>query len=120
VVVFRTQVFQSQTLRAGADLALRHRLYVSGWALSHVLQCFRTSQNTTDRLALGFCDDQPVAVAIYRDGTIQAFCRKSQRRQGYGGACVRALRAQSARAKLGITGTDRFWQQQNVKCGMYW
>jgi hypothetical protein len=118
--VFRTQVYQSQTLRAGADLALRHRLYVSGWQLSQVLQSFRTRQNTTDRLALGFCDDRPVAVAIYRDGTIQAFCRKSQRRQGYGGACVRALRAQSARAVVGIKGTDCFWQQQNVQCDGYW
>lgn len=108
------KVYQSLTLPQGAELALRHRLYIAGWALSQTLHYFKISKDSHDRMALAFCDHVPVAVAVLRDGGVQAFCRKSQRRQGHAGACVRALRTRMPVAHVGIPGSQHFWNQLGV------
>jgi hypothetical protein len=114
--IFRTQMFQSLTLAQGAALALKHRLYVSGWQLSYILQILKTSQNSQNRIVIGFLDDVPVAVAVLNHNNICAFCRKQHRRNGYAGACVRALRAHNASAGTGIVGSANFWHKMGVEC----
>lgn len=109
-------MYQSLTLAQGAKIALQHRLYVSGWQLSHTLQSLKTSQNTQNRIVIGFLDDVPVAVAVLDYGTIHAFCRKQHRRNGYAGACVRALRVSGGRAGAGIDGSYEFWHKMGVEC----
>jgi hypothetical protein len=111
---FRTVVYQSLTLKLGAQIALDHRLYIPGWQLSHTLQGLKISQDTHNRIAIGFLDDVAVAVATLDGTTVQAFCRKAQRRNGYGGQCVRALRATKMRSVVGIDGSDKFWEKMGA------
>lgn len=111
---FRTVVYQSLTLKMGAKIALDSRLYIPGWHLSQVLQMFKVSKNTHDRIAIGFLDDVAVSVAVLDGTTVQAFCRKALRRNGYGGRCVRALRTSTMRAVVGVDGSDKFWQKMGA------
>lgn len=112
--IFHTQLYQSQTLKIGATLALKHRLYISGWALSQTLQFFKMSESTHHRIAIGFCNDVPVSVAVLQDGGVMAFCRKQHRRKGYTGACVRALHSRMMVANVGIDGSWHFWNRLGV------
>ena len=112
--IFTTTVYQSLTLKQGADIAIKHRLYISGWALSRTLQKLRTTSCTHDRIAIGSLNDIPVAIAILYEGGAQAFCRKKHRRNGYAGACVRALRSRMMVASIGIHGSEHFWSRHNV------
>lgn len=119
----KVKVFPGELVRHGADIALKNRLYVSGWDLSGKLKQLRTGE-LTGTVALTYADDKPVAVAVAFDKLngrlieLQAFCRKAERRKGYGTLAVDAARRmQRTKNPKGVlrwnTGTDgsrNFWQ----------
>lgn len=109
-----THVYQSSTLHIGAKLVLHHKLYVSGWALQPAVKAMLNSTDSHDRIALCFLENTPVAVAVLSNSGVMAFCRKSERRNGYAGACVRALRSKRMYAEVGILESRHFWDRLGV------
>lgn len=115
---FTTVMYQSRTLKMGAQLALDNRLYVPGWNLSRVLQHLKTVDNSVDRVTIGFLDGKAIAVAALEGNFVNAFCRKAYRNRGYGRRCVTALRASNLEAGTGIDGSDVFWRKLGVKINL--
>jgi len=102
-----------------ADLALKHRLYVSqqGFCLSETLQDIRSGYDKNSKIVLHYQNDIPVGVAVYQPYSyvnIQIFVRKSMRRQGIGQKLMLALNAPAnSIAGLGnIVDSKRFFSKQ--------
>ena len=116
-------LFTDDTLAQGADIALKHRLYVSGWSLSHILKAIRepsssySSLPSTSAIAIVAVRGTPVAVAVYRRGDINTFCRKSMRRRGYGSLAVTKI-TETVKDKIrhfpGIAGSCRFYHNLGI------
>lgn len=95
-----------------ADLALKHRLFVSGWELSHELKMARDHPDLFDGISMKFVDGVPIALVIVRRTTMMAFCKKSERRKGYASECAQAIRVIpnfAGRGDYGIPGSLNFW-----------
>ena len=115
-------VFKDTTLTVGAQLALDHRLYVSGWCLSHIYTAMRAGKTTYgDCIALVIVDNTPVASAAYQKtiGTVNTFCRKAYRRRGYATMAVTAVRdslipGSSMGAGEGAVGSRDFYAKMAV------
>jgi hypothetical protein len=124
----KVKVFPGELVKQGADIALKSRLYVSGWDLSDRLKQLRKG-TLKGTVALTYEDDKPVAVAVAYDTfqgrliALQAFCRKSERRRGYGTIAVdaaqRMQRNRNPAGKMywstGIDGSRKFWQNLDDK-----
>ena len=124
----KVKVFPGELAGAGADIALKSRLYVSGWGLSIRLKQLREGE-LKGTVALTYEDDKPVAVAVAFDTyqgrliELQAFCRKAERRKGYGTIAVdaaqRMQRDRNPAGKMywsaGIAGSRKFWQNLDDK-----
>ena len=116
-------LFTDDTLAQGADIALKHRLYVSGWSLSHILKAIRepsssySSLYSTSAIAIVAVRGTPVAVAVYRRGEINTFCRKSMRRSGYGTLAVTKIK-ETVKSKMcyspGIEGASIFYHNLGI------
>ena len=116
-------LFTDDTLAQGADIALKHRLYVSGWSLSHILKAIRepssshSSLYSTSAIAIVTVGGTPVAVAVYRRGEINTFCRKSMRRRGYGSLAVTKI-TETVKDKIrhfpGIAGSCSFYHNSGI------
>lgn len=115
----------SNETEVNADIALKNRLYVSGWCLSGSLR--DTRENPTNKLVLLHYDDGiPVAVLYashnYSDITlqdytnVQVFVRKSKRNKGIGKELVNKLKELSPNTKFtwdcGVKGSRMFWIKQ--------
>lgn len=104
-----------------AQIALQHRLYVSGWALSGVLKIIRDNPDRDDVCCIVVTDyaDKPVAVAVYEDRDIMAFTRKSCRRRGYATLAVQTLLDNMSVKKYypgyGAKGCEEFWKEQGLR-----
>lgn len=115
----KVKIFDKAKAADGADIALRNKLFVSGWELSKTLATIREQavrRPTEYTVAMSYKGKVPVAVAI-REGTfMQAFCRRSERRNGHASACARAIRAHHPEleatlyAFTGIDGSYSFWR----------
>ena len=110
-------LYKEDTLKEGCDIALRNRLYVSGWSLSKLLRCaIETGNGEVSIVYKGF---KPVACA-YADkhGYVGTFCRKNERRNGYGTLAISHL-DQYKEGKLmgsyGIDGSRNFYEGIKVK-----
>lgn len=94
-----------------ADLALKHRLYVSGWCLSGALQRIRAGNGEAVIVQV---NNKYVAVAAYEDGVLQVFTRKSERRKGYGTLAVKTLVDKTGiedySVLQGIYTAELFWE----------
>lgn len=118
----RVRVYQGPTLSQGAAIALRARLYVSGWCLSRTLGEMRDRPRSGDlqygswQVAIAWVDDQPVAVATRFYNEIMAFTRKSARGAGLGRACVQALDRTDLVASEGVKGSRDFWSKVGIHC----
>lgn len=124
----KVKVFPGELVKQGADIALKNRLYVSGWDLSGKLKQLRAG-GLTGTVALTYEDDKPVAVAVAFDKfnghriELQVFCRKAERRKGYGTIAVdaaqRMQRNKNPNGALywstGIDGSSNFWQNLDDK-----
>lgn len=116
-------LFTDDTLAQGADIALKHRLYVSGWSLSHILKAIREPSSSysyshgTSAIAIVAVGGTPVAVAVYRRGDINTFCRKSMRRRGYGSLAVAKIK-ETVKDKIryfpGIEGANIFYHNLGI------
>ena len=116
-------LFTDDTLAQGADIALKHRLYVSGWSLSHILKAIRGPSSSysyshgTGAIAIVAVGGTPVAVAVYRRGDINTFCRKSMRRRGYGSLAVAKIK-ETVKDKVryfpGIEGSGSFYHNLGI------
>ena len=88
-----------------ADIALKNRLYVSGWHLSYFLRELRDKNNKTEdidfdkenRCVILFRDGKPLGVGIFfhysynGKPNIQIFIRKSERKKRYGSMIIEEL-----------------------------
>lgn len=107
-----------------SDIALKNRLYVSGWLLSGALVNARDDP-TNKLVLLHYIDDVPVGViyARYVNSVnsvnlvnVQVFVRKSKRNLGIGSALVNNVKELSPNAKFtwncGTIGSRYFWSKQ--------
>jgi hypothetical protein len=122
--MIRVRVYEGGTLDEGVDVCLEARLYVASWALRPSLT---NADPTKDRLAVCFKDKEPVALAFITDWspwrqselerpTLMAFCKDSERRNGYASRCVRALgdRPAGIVSYIGLEGSEKFWKRNGL------
>lgn len=110
-----------------AKIALRNKLYVSGWELSYEFQRIITYCGQNGKaICLVYKDDIPVAVTIIckYTGNISSFTRKKERLQGFGKLAIHTLIQNTPENwtnyvikghNMGSYGCDVFFE----KCGLY-
>ena len=110
-------LYKEDTLKLGCDIALKNRLYVSGWNLSAILKHARKTVKGEVRSV--YLDDIPVACAYSGDyGYVATFCRKQQRRKGFGMLALSALdgyKDGKLKGSRGIDGSSDFYKKAKVK-----
>lgn len=112
--------------QVNANIALRHRLYVSGFLLSGVLKDIRVGILDA-RVILHYEDDIPVGVAVliihgvptsYLSSfyDLMIFVRTSYRNRGIGKKLVKQMKV-STRLKVGRGSrySSNFWQSMGFK-----
>lgn len=98
-----------------ADIALKARLYVSGWTLSKDLAEIRKG-SVKALVALAYNPSGiPVGVSVREGNWISVFVRKSHRRKGAGTLLVKALKSDYNRAGYGVVGSLSFWDKVGVE-----
>lgn len=112
--MFRTKVYKDKHLIEGAKLALKNRLYVSGWQLSCDLQHLVQGLGPNNVLVIGFLDDIPISVALRHYRHLEAFCRKAHRGNGYASKCLSRIDKTNCMAGEGLKGTKKFWAVNGV------
>lgn len=105
-----------------ADLALRHRLYVSrrDYCLSETLNDVRDGYSPDVKVVIHKENNIPVGVAVYDPYdfvNIQIFVKKSMRKKGIGKKLILALNApKNAFVGIGNIASKTFWEkQENVQ-----
>ena len=102
-----------------ADIALKNRLYVSGWGLIWTLKQVRDN-NMNACVALCEKDGRYVGVSIRIRGrgkshwNIAVFVRKAERNKGIGTKLVGAIKDDTCSAGYGVVGSENFWDKNNV------
>lgn len=106
--------YRMMEVSRGADIALKSRLYVSGWSLSCDLQRYRRDPigYRHVKIVLAYDGDKPVGVvAAEVNGTVQAFVRKSYRRRGIASGMIRNHGITVGYYGDGIKNSDKFWNK---------
>lgn len=112
----------SAATRINADIALKNRLYVSGWCLSGNLVDVRDSPEDClvlvhyeDERAVGVCLVQHYEVYNKKVHNIQTFVKKSYRGKGIGRQLVNKAKEITPNAEFsygaGIAGSRVFWEK---------
>lgn len=85
---YRTYI--KNNVQEAADIALKNRLYVSGWELSYLLKYIRERENNdTYKISLAYKNNKPIGVCVKTfNNYVQVFVRKEERRQGIGTTLV--------------------------------
>lgn len=98
-----------------ASLALKHRLYVSGWQLSHQLKAAR-DYPTEYEIKVEYVKGVPVGVCLLDkcDGSISIFVKKAFRRKGIGRKLVKRFGDKIKKASWGIHGSEYFFCAVNI------
>lgn len=93
-----------------ASLALKSRLYVSGWELSHQLKAARDYPEDYE-IKLEYVKGVPVGVCLLDkcDGSISMFVKKAFRRKGIGRRLVKRFGDKIKKASWGIHGSEDFF-----------
>lgn len=111
----KVKVYSKDKAAEGADIALKNRLYVSGWCLSGELVSIRESRDhAKHKVSIVYKDDEPVAVAVLNNRELQAFVRKRERKAGLGKMAVQSLKPPTKRDAFygdGIDGSHVFWHK---------
>jgi hypothetical protein len=104
--------YSGDDAKLGADIALKNRLYVSGWGLSGFLQKVRGGVVDADVL-IAFNDDTPVSVVVVETNSLyaQAFTRKSMRKRGIAKSLIKECGAKIKSSGIGIDGSSVFWSK---------
>ena len=106
-----------------ANIALKHRLYVSGWQLSGTLVHIRNNVSPDTLVLLNYDNNgipNGVVCAEYRPHynllNVQVFVRKSERNKGIGRKLVSRVKEMSPNVNFnwdcGIKGSREFWIKQ--------
>ncbi len=107
-----------------ANIALKNKLYVSGYMLSGVLKDVRAGELAAN-VVLHYENDIPIGVAVhvkeddYDDYQVMVFVRKSKRRNGIGSILINRLNApKDSVIGTGVDGSSRFWYKNGfrMKC----
>jgi GNAT superfamily N-acetyltransferase len=99
-----------------ADIALKNRLYVSGYMLSEVLRKIRSGE-FDGRVVIHCENDIPVGVAVEHYSPVvfyktMVFVRKSMRRKGIGSKLLQQLQPRkSSYVGIGCDASRKFWQK---------
>jgi hypothetical protein len=121
-------LYEGAKAAEGADIALKAKLFVSGWELSKELQEIRKSAHLSLNeysVAIAFNGEIPVTAVIRFGTTLQAFCKASERRKGNAQACVWKIKKAHPelepvfRAAEGVQGSTSFWNQCLVRVAYY-
>lgn len=108
----KTKVYRGSYAKEGATIALKARLYVSGWFLSGQLKGTKQYPSPDDVVAITYVDDTPICVVSLRRNNVMAFTRKSERSKGYGIRTFEALKlAKMPYYDEGIEGSHYFWRK---------
>lgn len=100
--------------RENADLALKHRLYVSGWCLSGTLKDIRSGKYEA-QVKLQKVAGVPVAVAVLKNNFIQVFVKKEHRNKGIGRKLISRFKCGDLRGGYGVIGSLDFYEKCGVK-----
>jgi GNAT superfamily N-acetyltransferase len=98
-----------------ADIALKHRLYVSGWCFSSWFKTYKKEPEKARsrvRTLLAYEDDTPAGVLVHNKehNCISVFVRKSMRRRGIGTKLVAQAQPSSGWVHTyGAKHTHVFW-----------
>lgn len=103
-------------------LALKHRLYVSRWCLREQL-VNGAQRDYIKQAAVWVENDVAIGVAVITPfGDVQAFVRKSRRREGIGSKLIEEMKRRegdkASRMDAGIglkKGSRDFWEANNIK-----
>lgn len=103
--------------KSAADIALKNRLYVSGWLLSRTLKHIR-KYNYCNSIILAYEHGIPVGVALRNahNSPIQVFVKKSYRHKGIGTKLVKSLQKELGivQAAYGIAGSGEFYKKVGI------
>lgn len=120
--MIEVSVYSGRAFKAGATLAIKHRLFIPGWCLLPTLNYHIADQRSAERdgarIAIAFESQTPVALVFF-DGEceVMAFCRLDKRRKGYASACLKKLNLpEGVSADTGIEGSESFWSRNNIPC----
>lgn len=118
--VMEVRTYKGSDLKIGAKLALKHRLFVSGWNINtdlHFILKNNDEDNDQFRIALVFKDDNPVCIALLEGSKLQVFCRKSERFKGYGTKAAYSITEVNRyfRWEFGIDGSAVFFNKLKGK-----
>lgn len=73
------------------NIALKNRLYVSGWQLSHTMKKIRKNYNN-ETISIVYYGDLPVSVSIQdKISRVQSFTKKDYRFKGFGRIAIECL-----------------------------
>ena len=113
--MFKIIKYEGEAAAKVADVALKARLYVSGWQLSGDLVRIRKG-SVKAQVALAYDPSgDPVGVSVREGNWLNVFVRKSHRRNGVGTLLVEALKNEHIRAGYGIVGSLSFWDKVGVE-----
>lgn len=100
-----------------ADIALKNRLYISGWGLSGQLKSARKYPDVYE-VSLEYLDGKPVGVAVLGyGGHVSIFVRKDCRRKGIGTKLINSFGDKVKEVSWGICGSEDFFDAVNVEIG---
>lgn len=114
-------------LKIKADIALKNRLFVSGFDLSYLLQNIRSGQvgYREANIVLEYIEEKPVGVAVHifdrdfeEESNVHVFVRKAFRRKGVGRKLIKSLNLPKEKKKLsvvlGSNASGNFWQKMGL------
>ena len=111
-------IITNLTAQEAAAIALKNRLYVSGWGLSSQLSLISKGKMPDAKVVLCEKDGKCVGVAVRiskgKYWNTAVFVRKSERRQGIGSKLLSNVKTDDSIAGYGIEGCQNFWDKNNV------
>lgn len=113
--MYEVKVFTGDGIKEAADLARKHRLFVSGWCLNSDLK----KVGHQDKISIAYNNGVPIGVALLveKHNDLQCFVRKKERRKGVGTILVGSIKKQDCSAGLGLKKgqSKAFWESAGVK-----
>lgn len=116
------QSYKLSTPTKNSNIALKYKLYVSGWLLSHELQYIRDNPKNNIVL-LSYKNNEPVGVILLNSkNQIMIFVRKQYRNCGIGSKLMNRLfnkisddRKRKIFAEVGIESSKLLFKKFNVR-----
>lgn len=112
--------YSGNNLAEGAKIARTARLFVSGWQMNKDYRTFETSQylkGTDSQIVIAFKEGLAIGAAVRKGKHVQAFVRKSERRNGIGSMLVSAIKSEKSYGDTGLKNNQskKFWDHNQVR-----